>query len=389
MRKSKKTLSANKKTKVWDDENIDFARVEKEIDENMFANDSTKSREQRMLEISKKLKQKEENENQSDNESTSSGILKLFCISLIKEFSDIERNVADKDVEENLGKVEWGRNQKMYYGADTQTETLKKASTDAQWQELRDEEKIGLQMQKNLAKTSRKELIRQYEFFDDYCLSLRLQDQLFFIFFDFYDKEILSLMKEWITQEHEAEKQNEKSNSFFELCCKIYRKKIEMLEIGMNTMTQYRKKISKYQRKNQNTQFEPVNEVPMEKIVKNWTAVATEEDVMDIVRRDHPELPGIVTELKVTIQEMENVNSIRKKAISEKFTNAVNDATMFLDLLRTYASILCFFLKLKVSLLWFLFDSFSLMINLVIRKSLHLSRYTNNFTHCTRSVITM
>jgi len=68
---------------------------------------------------------------------------------------------------------------------------------------------------------------------------------------------------------------------------------------------------------------------------------------MDIVRRDHPELPGIVTELKLTIREMKEVNLTRKEAFTRKFKNAINDSTIFLDLLRTYGSVLCFYLQLK------------------------------------------
>jgi len=85
----------------------------------------------------------------------------------------------------------------------------------------------------------------------------------------------------------------------------------------------------------------------VEQISKDWQSSVTKGYVMDIVRRDHPELPGIVTELKLTIQEMEEVNAIRKEAMSRRFDDAINDSTMFLDLLRTYGSVLSFYLHIK------------------------------------------
>jgi len=96
------------------------------------------------------------------------------------DVTDMERNRV-KDPEPKVGQVKWGRKKDEYYGADTATERLKETDMDERWQELRDEEKIGMQMQQDLMKKARNE--------------------------DFYDKEIMALIEK--SKAHEEALKNQ------------------------------------------------------------------------------------------------------------------------------------------------------------------------------------
>merc|ERR1712217_928227 len=65
------------------------------------------------------------------------------------------------------------------------------------------------------------------------------------------------------------------------------------------------------------------------------------------IQRDHPELPGMLKELKQCTPEMEEVFAVRQRAIEKRFDDAIEDATLFVDILRTYSAMICFYLRLK------------------------------------------
>ena len=90
------------------------------------------------------------------------------------------------------------------------------------------------------------------------------------------------------------------------------------------------------------------NDTPnnVEQINKNIDKI--KEDEMRLIKRDNPELPGILVELKSVIQDLKIVNNNRLKAIKMDFDEGIKDATLYLELLRTYAATLSFYLQLKV-----------------------------------------
>ena len=89
----------------------------------------------------------------------------------------------------------------------------------------------------------------------------------------------------------------------------------------------------------------------VERVSKNLGS--TSKEVLRIVRRDHPELPGMVHELRSTVSLMHEVLKAREEATDKGFTHGHRDISLFLDLLRAYSATLAFYLTLKVPSLFF------------------------------------
>eukprot|EP01084_Bolivina_argentea_P280143 479027_1 len=103
----------------------------------------------RMLELSEQF-----NTNMKDKNNIYDSDGSSYYNSSNNEIDDIERNTY-KDAEdyniaeEGVGKVFWGEQRKNYYGADANNKGFKHKSLSMQDQQLRDEELIGMQMQKD------------------------------------------------------------------------------------------------------------------------------------------------------------------------------------------------------------------------------------------------
>merc|ERR1712154_139660 len=138
----------NKKKKKR--QNINLRDIEQQL------LNETNLEQQRLLNLSKELNENKNAKNRLyDNESDGSS---YYRSSDNEEMEDIERNKYkdsenqnddDYVAERGVGKIFWGNKRSDYYGADAVNKRFKNKSEKEKYKELRDEEAIGIQMQKD------------------------------------------------------------------------------------------------------------------------------------------------------------------------------------------------------------------------------------------------
>ena len=253
--------------------------------------------------------------------------------------NDIERNKykphsSDEDdddyiAEEGVGREHWGDNVQNYYGADGVSDEFKNKSEREQYRELRDEEAIGMQMEEDEMKYHREK--------------------------DFVDLEMQMLMEEELKKENEEIAQKnaiEKRKKKRQKKKEKKKRKIEALEAANKFSTWFKDENEDEENEDEDmlnktddkaAEEAEIGRANVEKIQK--AKIGSEQ--AKIIRRDHPELPGMLKELKEIVAEMESVFKVRQRAVKKRFDEAIEDSTLFVELLRTYSSTICFYLQLK------------------------------------------
>jgi len=89
-----------------------------------------------------------------------------------------------------------------------------------------------------------------------------------------------------------------------------------------------------------------INDYSIEVINKDVSTLK-ENEQLKIIKRDNPELIGIIEELGKITLELEHANKYRLLSIKKQFDDGIKDGTLFCDLLRLYAATLAFYLRLK------------------------------------------
>jgi len=178
---------------------------------------------------------------------------------------------------------------------------------------LRDEEAIGIQMQKDQMANQRQN--------------------------DFVDLEMQAMMEQELKNEQQQTKLARKIKKKQNKKQRMLEKKKEK-ELASKVSTWFVAAENEIESAEVESEIESAN---VEKIEKQ--SIGSSE--AKIIKRDHPELPGMLKELKDLTIEMEVVFNERLRAIKKRFDDAIEDSTLFLDLLRTYASTICFYLQLK------------------------------------------
>ena len=281
----------------------------------------------RLLELSKqfaanKSAKKGLYDNDSDgssyyHSSSDDGVLNDIERNKYKQESEDE-NDDDYIAEAGVGRESWGDSIKNYYGADGVSDSFKDKSEREQYQELRDEEAIGIQMQKDEMKHQ-----RQTDFMD-------LEMQMLM-------EEELQNEEEEITKTNRQKKQKQKKES------KEIRKKASAISSKLSWFNDDNDDEEEDVVENE-TKEDEIGKANVERIQKKHSGGSEEAK---IIQRDHPELPGMLKEFKEIVAEMEVVFNERLRAIKKRFDDAIEDSTLFVELLRTYSSTICFYLQLK------------------------------------------
>lgn len=257
------------------DRKIDLHSIEKQIDTNYAMNDPSIAR---ILSVSKLYHENQKKKNSKE-------IINVAMeMDINIERNSFQSNIKTSDVEyveSGIGRVDWGRKKSQYYGTDTTSKRFKKKSKNMRFQELRDEELIGMQMQRDILMHTRPS--------------------------DFYDADMAAVMNEH--QNSQLNKKQKKSKSEI-----VQERNDESHDIS-------------------DAEIETVEEINV--------------DQQEILKRDHPELPGIIKELENIVQQLQSVSNERRITIEFKFDDAIEDSALYFDLLRTYASVLSFYLQLK------------------------------------------
>ena len=82
-------------------------------------------------------------------------------------------------------------------------------------------------------------------------------------------------------------------------------------------------------------------------IVKKNLNLSSKEE-FSILKRDRPELIGILQDLNKVVKGLKEIDKNRVEAIKRKFSDCAKDCTLFLDANRTYGALLAFYLRLTV-----------------------------------------
>ena len=302
----------------------------KEIEQQIMNDDNDERK--RLLNLSKQLNMKRVLETKQLYDSDGSSYYKSSDDDMIENIHDMDRNMfneSDDDdddniAEEGVGRESFGNKKHDWYGADGSYHAFKDKTEREQYQALRDEENIGLQMQKDELKYQREN--------------------------DFMDLEMEMMMRK--QQEKELQKNNE-----YETIKKNKSKRNKKKKNTNESEKDIANKFSSWFNDNEEmemdsndkekeTEIEDIDEddgkANVERIRKEIGGKHTK-----LIQRDHPELPGMLKELKEIVVEMKDVYDNRQKAIEKRFDDGIEDATLFVELLRTYSSTLAFYLQLK------------------------------------------
>jgi len=246
-----------------------------------------------------------------------------------------EEDDADADAPDaGIGDVYWGRHRGQYYGADaaaqkrSQSQSHSRGDDQEEYRALRDEEAIAMQMQKD---------------------ELKRHKQAHFM-----DEEMQQLMRQQMQKQERVEKRKQQKQKQKQ---KTSKTSVETVESGPQAIAQ---KFSAWfndddenaaenvefseQVENSNTNKVADEECNIERIEKETDIVAHTK----LIQRDHPEIPGMLSELRQVVDELRDVYRHRQRAIQKRFDDAIEDCTLFVELLRTYASTMSFYLALKV-----------------------------------------
>lgn len=241
---------------------------------------------------------------------------------------------VDGDASQTRWECPWGNDKLSYYGSEVQR---RKASNRANIQILRDEEAIAMSMQKEETKGQH---IR-----------------------DFQDKEMDALIKmekkmrnkegilddderaEWEQQKKEVAERMAKEDTAWGPVDLNASQTVVMDKVAVEPVGAQKKKMYDEPKKEE-IDVAADGEANVERIVKRIPKTGKKAH-RKVIQRDHPELPGMLRELKSVVAEMEKVYAVRQRAIEKRFDDAIEDATLFVEVLRTYSATICFYLQLK------------------------------------------
>ena len=94
---------------------------------------------------------------------------------------------------------------------------------------------------------------------------------------------------------------------------------------------------------NSNEQIEKIDKRMIEKRLN-----LSSNEQINILKRDRPELIGIIKDLANVVKTLNEIDKNRIKAIKCKLNDCAKDCSLFLDANRTYGALLAFYLRLTV-----------------------------------------
>jgi len=265
---------------------VDLKQIEDEIDQQRFKKNSKVAQ---LLNVSKQYKNKQKvlhqnnmNDNNNDgNDQYYSDEDSSMYYSSESDIMNAERapsNVDNNEVESGIGNIPWGKRVTTYYGADTEHP---KKENDETWKQLREEEAIGIRMQNDKLEFARPT--------------------------DFLDLEIAEVVKNY-SDEKKHDKKVNKSAKKVDKNTKNHGNKNDKNEKTKSNIVKNdnNQKIDDDSNTNVEISEENNNDVKdMNMDINDYSIEVINKDVstlkeneqLKIIKRDNPELIGIIEEL--------------------------------------------------------------------------------------------